>query len=317
MGRDRVYIDKNLQVLIDALPLSSDASALYFADLKAELQTRLGQEKIYVTKESSKEELISFDEFLGEVGIEADSAASDKTKRRLAEQIVSRLDFVMQRMGYETLSIRRDPVAKKIVWERRLSGIRLVTRLDDPYPDDAVVFAADQLDHHVQNMFNDNCVVIGHYEFQRYAVERQPIRPFVKSTINPSPNFKCLEYLSPQGERLNVRQFVERFTMSIVTNLAVLRDHGFLSGEITINVGSDGSLQVTKGRLGNYVMYQPGYIPDKEVQMEILRCVRECCTRFDEGTLDPFSLQQAKALNQYMLKCALLRRSPPGAEGAA
>lgn len=316
-GRDRVYIDKNLQVLIDALPLSSEDSASYFVGLKANLRTRLGQEKIYVTKESSKEEMISFEEFLNEVGIEVDVSADIKTKRRLAQQIVGRLDFVMQRMGYETLSIRRDREAKKIIWERRLSGIRLVSVIDDPYPDEAVIFAADQIEHHARNLFTDNCVVIGHYEFQRYAVEQLPIRPFVKSTINPSPNFKCLEYLSQRGEKLNVREFVERFTMSVVANLAVLRDHGFFPREISINVGSDGSMQVTKGRLGTYVFHVPAYIPDKEVQEEILRCVGQCCDQIDDGTLDPIALHQAKAMNQYILKRAFLRRCPPEPGGTA
>jgi hypothetical protein len=312
-GKDRVYIDKNLQVLIDALPLSSEASASYFVDLKAELQDRLSQEKIYITKESSKEEMLSFDEFLAEVGIEAQGSGTDK-KRRLTEQIVSRFDFVMQRMGYETLSIRRNRAEKKIVWERLLSGIRLVTLLDDPYPEDAVVFAADQIDQHANNLFSDNCVVIGHYEFQGYAVAQRPVKPLIKSTINPSPHFQCLGYLSPQGERLTVRQFVEHFTMAVMTNIVVLRDHGFLPREISVNVGSDGSMQVTNSDLGRYLLYQPASIPDKEVQHEVLRCLGECCKQLDDGTIDAFSLQQAKAMNQYILKRAFLRRSPPESE---
>lgn len=176
-GPDRVYIDKNLQVLIDALPMSSEESASYFVGLKGDLQTRLKQEKIYVTKEVSKEEMISFQEFFAEIGVEAEVASDDKAKRQLAQQFVSRLDFVMQRLGYQTLSIRRDRQAKKVTWERLLCGIRLTSVLDDPYPDDVTIFAADQIEHHASNLFSDSaCVVIGHYEFQRYAVERQPIR---------------------------------------------------------------------------------------------------------------------------------------------
>jgi hypothetical protein len=316
-GQDRVFIDKNLQVLIDALPLSAEASAAYFIGLKAELQTRLGQEKIYVTKESSKEEMISFDEFFAEVGIETEPTSQDETKRRMVQQLVGRLDFVLQRMGYETLSIRREPGAKKIIWERLLCGIRLTSTLDDPYPEDAVIFAADQIDQHARNLFTDTCVVIGHYEFLRHVVERLPIKPFVNSTIDPSADLECREYLSPQGERLTLRQFVERFTMSVVTNMVVVRDHGFRPGEITITVGKDGSLVATKGCLGTYVLLQPGFIPDSEVQQEILRCVGECCKQHDRGTLDPVSLHQAKAMNQYILKRAFLRRFPPPPDQSA
>lgn len=316
-GKERVHIDKNVQVLIDALPLSTEESASYFVGLKAELQSRLRQEKIYVTKESSKEEMISFEEFFDEVGIEAEVVGDDKAKIRLARQMVGRLDFVMHRMGYETLAIRRDRVAKKIIWERQLCGIRLVSVLDDPYPDDATIFAADQLERVTRHLFTDNCVVIGHYEFQRFAVDRLPIRPFVKSTIKVTAGFQMTGYLSQDGqEELTVRQFVERFTMSVVANLMVLRDHGFRPNEISINVGSDGSMQVTKGELGTYLFYVPAPIPDKEVQLEILRCVGECCDMLDDGTLDPLSVMQAKAMNQYVLKRAFLRRCPPESDGA-
>ena len=102
---------------------------------------------------------------------------------------------------------------------------------------------------------------------------------------------QLLGYLCQEGERINVRQFVERFTMAVVANLVVLRDHGFFPEEIKISVGSDGSLQIAKGPLGTYLFYVPASIPDKPVQLEILRCVRECCAQLDEGTLDPFSLQ--------------------------
>jgi hypothetical protein len=168
-----------------------------------------------------------------------------------------------------------------------------------------------------RHLFTDNCVVIGHYEFQRYAVDRLPIRPFVKSTIKVTPDFHMTAYLSQDGqEKLTVRQFVERFTMSIVSNIMVFRDHGFRPNEISINVGSDGSMQVTRGELGTYLFYVPATIPDKPVQLEILRCIRECCDMLDDGTLDPLSVQQAKAMNQYILKRAFLRRCPPEAESA-
>lgn len=313
-GNDRVFIDKNMQVLIDALPLAADVSASYFAGLKKDLQAKLGQEKIYVTKESSKEEMLSYEEFLKEVGIEVEEGLTNSNKKAVIEQIVGRLDFVMQRMGYETLSIRRDRDAKKIVWERLLSGIRLTTTLDDPYPDGISILAADQIDRQAQHLFDENCVLIGHYEFQRYAIERQPIKPLVKSTIETLPTFQCIEYMSPQGDILNVRQFVERFTMSVVTNIAVLRDHGYRPDEISVNVGSDGSLQIGRNSTASHVLHQPAHIPDKEVQQEILRCLSECCEKFESGTFDPFALHQAKALNQYILKRAFLRWVQPAGE---
>lgn len=316
-GEERVHVDDNVQVLIDALPLSTEESASFFVNLKAELQSPLRQEKIYITKESSKEEMISLDEFFEEVGVELDVLGDEQNKIRLAQQMVGRIDFVMQRMGYETLAIRRDRSSRKIIWERKLCGIRLVSELDDSYPDDATIFAADQLEHVTRHLFAENCIVLGHYEFQHYAVDRLRIRPLVRSTINVTSDLQMTGYLGPDGrEKLTVRQFVERFTMAVVANLMVLRDHGFRPNEIRINVGRDGSMQVTQSELGNYLFYVPAPIPDKNVQLEIIRCINECCAMLENGTLDPLSVLQAKAMNQYIMKRAFLRRSPPEPNGA-
>src|SRR5215472_15291080 len=50
-GSNRVFKDDNYQVLIDSVPDNTEQSSKFFAALKGELQIRLRQEKIYVTKQ--------------------------------------------------------------------------------------------------------------------------------------------------------------------------------------------------------------------------------------------------------------------------
>lgn len=163
---DNLYVDDNLQVLIDVLPSSFDEAASFFLGLKEQLQHRLQQEKIYVTKEASKEEFISFDEFLEEAGIEPVSQSDIVAKKRITEQLLSRYDFVMQRLGYETITLRRDKNAKKIIWVRRLCGIVLESVIEDPYPEEVQIVAADQFDRLARVFASNPYAIIGNYEFQ-------------------------------------------------------------------------------------------------------------------------------------------------------
>ena len=307
----RLHIDDNLQLLIDAVPSSAEESARFFAQLKERLQTRLRQEKIYITKQSSKQELLSFDEFLRDVGIEPAIHGDASAKRRLTEQLVARADFVLQRLGYQTITLRRDHTTKTILWERRICGLTLESVFNDPYPADISLVAADQIERLATLLDSDAFAIIGHYEYQFYALEQRAFRPLARSQLEPRADFQVISYVSPGGEPLTVAQFVEHFTMSIAANLFALRDHGYLSREITINVGSDGSMQVGEGYLGTQLFMSPASIPDKPVQEEILRCVAEVCEKLDDGALDPISVQQAKALNAYILKRAFMKRYLP------
>lgn len=246
-GKDKVYVDENLQLLIDAMPISAADSSAFFGGLKARLQQRLRQEKIYITKESSKQELLSFDEFLTEVGIDPTVHGDAITKRNLASRMASRVDFVLQRLGYETITLRRDPTAKTILWERRICGLTIQSVFPDPYPPEILLVAADQIERLATLLGSgDSFAVVGHYEYQFFAIDKYPFRPLVRSTLEAKPEFRIITYIAPDGAPLTVQAFVEHFTMSIAANVLALRDHGFLPSEIKVSVGSDGSLQIGK-----------------------------------------------------------------------
>lgn len=105
---DQLYIDKNFQILIDTIPSNIEDSSNFFNSLKEKLCTLLRQEKIYITKETTKEEFLTFDEFFNEVGLQTYYTKDSTEKKRLAEQLISRRGFILQRLGYETTVLRRD-----------------------------------------------------------------------------------------------------------------------------------------------------------------------------------------------------------------
>jgi hypothetical protein len=106
---------------------------------------------------------------------------------------------------------------------------------------------------------------------------------------------------------LNVKQFIEAFAASILTNCLVLREEGFLPREIKVNVGADGSMQHASSPQRSLIMHCPASIPDKEVQVEIMRCLGEALERLESYDAGGIALMQAKAKNNYVLKRSIIR----------
>jgi hypothetical protein len=303
----RVYRDDNIEVLIDLIPSTADAATEFFARLKNDLQARLNQKKIYVTKESSKEEFITFDEFFEEIGIDPDSVGTEDNKRRTAVKFVQEIEFVLKRLSYETIALRRDFANHKIIWERRLCGMILRSELNDPFPPDMTVAAADQYDRMSRALPLKPCAIIGHYEFVSYALIIHAHRALVKVSLDEEQTDRSIQYLSQTREPLSTRRFIEEFTATVFTNFLVMREEGFLNSEIKMSVGSDGSLQHGSNRDGSIVFHSPAGIPDEVVQKEILRCLARACKMFEQGELDLIAVQQARAKNFYVLKRAVAR----------
>ena len=98
-GAEQTFVDRNYQVLIDAVPNAETDSSAFFSGLKRSLQEQLRQEKIYVTRQDSKQELLSFKEFFSEVGVEIDDADLRAQASDVAKRMASNLDFTIQRFG--------------------------------------------------------------------------------------------------------------------------------------------------------------------------------------------------------------------------
>ena len=105
-----------------------------------------------------------------------------------------------------------------------------------------------------------------------------------------------------------MKQFIEQFVAAVFTNVLALLDEGIREEDITVSVGRDGSLQQAPGPKGQILMHTPAFPVRESVQQEIIRCVRQASSEWEDGTLDPLAVCQSKARNHYVLKRAFLRQ---------
>lgn len=304
----QTYKDDNLQVIIDAIPnLNADTTA-YFSKLKEELCNSLGQEKIYVTKTGNREELISFKEFFSELGLELQLTNNSEDENiKLAEQIVLKHDFILKRLAYETMVLQRDVEGKKIIWERKICGIRLRTEFEDNLPSNIVLCGADQIHKLGEAIFNGHEIaIIGDYEYQKFFLERMAYKPLVEAKMENLKN--DISFTDQQGNPITTKKFIELFSMNVFSNYMVLREENFQSREIKINVGADGSLQIGENESnGKYLFHCPAIINNKTVQELILVCLKQVINLYENNELDSVALLQAKARTNYVKNRAMVR----------
>ncbi len=127
-------------------------SSKFFTKIKKSLKERLNQKKIYITKETAKQEFISFDEFFEEIGIQYSSSNNLNEKRNIARELISKQEFILQRLGYETICLKRKDDTKKIIWEREICGIKIKSEFDDVFPSQIKLVPADQIAERIQNI---------------------------------------------------------------------------------------------------------------------------------------------------------------------
>lgn len=307
-GADRVHIDQNHEVVIDAVPDDVCDSSKFFADLKNELKERLKQDKVYVTRQASKEELLSFSEFFDEIGVLSPRDDEKEEAKQIAQQLTKQLSFVLERLGYETTTLRRDRERSKIIWERKLCGIRLKSELVDTLPAEVKLIAADQVSELSDVIAGESpFAIIGGYEYQAFILEKQArhsLADIRKHVLDIRTGYSLVT-----GEAVPAGRIIEDFVAAVLTNCVALRDEGFLPKDIRINVGKDGSLQIASNGKTTVLLHSPAILPNKIIQKEILRCLRQVLERHEANDLDPIAVMQAKATHSYIIVRALIRRA--------
>jgi hypothetical protein len=305
----QTYKDRNLELIIDVAPTDSRLAEKFFSKYKKDLSEHLQQTKIYLTREQSKTEVISYDEFFAEVGLEIPAGASDLDKRRVAQSAIDNVNFLIARMSYETTLLRRDAVRNVIIWERKICGIQLQSDLSNDCPPDMALIAADRIDHYVEWLNNPrDALIVGDWEFQKFVLSGRPFTPLVEAEVPKGLDFEIKQYLSQRGEPISHKRFIEEFTMSIMCGVMALRDEGFLPQEIAVSVGADGSVQWSTDPGRKILFICPASIPDALIQDEILRCLKSAIEALGQGTLPTLGVQQAKALHRYIFKRGVVRR---------
>ncbi len=304
-----MYSDDSLTVIIDALPIDRVSSQRFFETLKHQLVEELRQQKIYVTLTATRSELITIDEFLTEMGVEVDAMVSDRVA--LAKNLAGHVDIVRVRAAYETTLLRRLDGRRQIQWERRFCGVKVVSLFDDPYPAHTRLLAADRVSDFTpfwEGRLAEAYAVIGDHEFQRHLVRGDSLTALVSVAL---PADVTDTFISPAGGSITARRFVEEFTGAIVVGYIALREEGFLTHEIAISVGRDGSLQIGEradGK-GKVVLVSPASIQNPSIQEEIIRCVGVGCADYESGTSNQLALAQAKAMHRSVMKRAAARHA--------
>jgi hypothetical protein len=291
--------------VVDVFGAGEDVSPIFY-QLKDRLKTQLLQDKIYVTKQQSKEEFLSFEEFFIEVGLE-DVPSDPSTYPKLASQFSEKFEFVRRRIGYETTLLRRHQ--GRIVWERRISGIKLRSEWEDGLPADVRLIAADQIDDIAALLGSvEQFAIVGGYEYQFHVLRTLKPRRLVKD-VSPLVPLEGWTYFSQAGETLSIDEFINEFTTAVFINCIVMLDEGYLLQELRINVGSDGSMQLGQRDHAQGLFIVPARIPQKELQMEIIRCLRGLLDAYSRDDVDVLALLQAKAKHGYLVNRALLRKA--------
>lgn len=202
-GSNQLFVDRNYQVLIDSVPDDTADSVKFFNKLKKELQERLVQEKVYVTKQDSKQELLSFDEFFEEVGVQVNSADLKREADHVAKRMAENITFIQQRLGYETSVLRRDTARKVIIWERKICGIKLLSEFEDTLPKNRVLLVRE-------------AVYEGHFDDPKTPRSRRPVPLGPKcveilATLKPeAPDAESLVLHSGKGTPLDYRNLANR-----------------------------------------------------------------------------------------------------------
>jgi hypothetical protein len=303
---NQVYKDRNLELIIDAAPIAPNETEAFFTRYKVELQKQLNQSKIYLVRETNKSEVITFDEFFGEVGLVVDPNLEENDKRRIASDACANVDVLIRRMGYETTALKRDRELGVIIWERYIAGFKLRTEIHDDFPLDATIVAADRIDHHADALVKlNNTIVVGDWEYQSFILSRVPFTPFVP--VNVPESSQASRFLNQKSEPISVQRFIEEMTMLVMCGIMALRDEGFFPADISLTVGSDGAMQWTKGDRGNIVFYNPAQITDRNVQQEIIRCLKVAIADLEQGNCPRAAIQQAKAMHKYIFKRGAIR----------
>jgi len=301
-----LFTDRNIQVIIDVPIKDHNRTSTFFLNLKDKLREELRQHKIYVTFENEASELLSVNEFLQELGFEINSNQQQSLNQEDIQRLVEQSEKVKTRSGYRTLSLKRDIESKTILWEREILGTRLCTSINDNFPTEAIILPADNLEQYFdKDTFGKPLIVVGEYEYQQFILDKERRRYVIG---NPDVFTKYEKgdeepkFFHEWHGVLKTSEFIPIYVEELLVNYMILRELGNPKERVIINVGSDGSYQYLSGHL----LHCPAHIPDKEVQIAVLENLIKAQKLFENAEIDEITLMQAKVLNKYNEKRAML-----------
>jgi hypothetical protein len=278
--------------------------------LKDDLMRELKQDKIYVTCETGVSELLSINEFLQELGLEIPSGQQQSLTQEDVSKLVEQSAILQKRASYNTLRLERNKELGLIIWEREILGIRITTKIEDKFPDDVVILPADKLeDYFKEDAFGKILIVVGDYEYQSFILDKEKRRYVIGDPASFSEYDKGDEepLYGPHAWHgmLRTSEFIPTFVEQMLVNYIILRELDVRKERITVVVGSNGARQ----NVGGLLLLCPAVIPNEEVQKAIIDNFIKAKNLYENGTIDVIALMQAKVLNRYNEKKAMISGS--------
>lgn len=304
---DQVFYDEATTIIID-IPVKNHATAsAFFTDLKDNLRKELRQEKIYITYEREASELLSVSEFLQELGFEIPPDQPQALTQDEVNKLVEKSASLKGREGYRTLRLERDSKLGVVLWERSVLGIHILTKIPDKFPRNAVILSADNLeDYFKQDTFGKPLIVVGDYEYQSFILDKEKRRYVIGEPASFSKYDKgdAEPLYGPHDwhGKCRTSEFIPIYVEQLLISYIILRELNIQKERIIIVVGSDGARQ----SVGSFLLLCPAVIPDKEVQKAIIDNFIKAKSLYENGTIDKIALMQAKVLNRYNEKKAMI-----------
>ncbi|WP_303917897.1 hypothetical protein [Draconibacterium sediminis] len=114
-------------------------------------------------------------------------------------------------------------------------------------------------------------------------------------------------YFSQLGDELSLVEFANQFTLSVFCNFLVLKSEGFEENDISINVGSDGSMVIGEKEKKPMIFHVPAAIPNKALQNYILDLIKMTIELYEKGKLKLEIVESAKENNRFYFKKSQIR----------
>lgn len=145
-------------------------------------------------------------------------------------------------------------------------------------------------------------------KFNPHVVDFQNVNPFEVDDLPNELKEKEIGYRSQIGEKISLNEFIKQFSLSVFCNFLVLRSERFEENDISINVGSDGSMIVGKNEKGQIVFHVPASIQNKTLQKHIISKIEATINLYNNYKLEYEIVEAAKENNKYYFKKSQVRQ---------
>lgn len=131
---------------------------------------------------------------------------------------------------------------------------------------------------------------------------RQNEDPFLNLKLPKSLNKINQEFYSQEGELISLKDFIRRFTLSVLTNYLVFKSEGFEDKNIIMNVGSEGASIIGEDERGSFLLHTPAMLKSNEIQKFMIKIIDSTISKYKFKQLKVDIVKEALDRNRYVKK---------------